>query len=210
MTPIRLRVSDLETLRYHHLLEDRTLDDLLRQLARVEPPNRKMDAGKALAKFFEHAREGVQDAAVVDGWRFNFNLAPDAPPFPLTTYRELKHEKVYETPSGPVVLVGVVDGLDGLTVRDQKLTDNPDIEDKYLDSLQWRAYLDMFGARRFVYDLFVGRVPDHDDEVKITAYHPVTFYSYPGMAADVTRAVCELAEIVSRYESQIAALKGAA
>lgn len=204
---IRISVTDLESWRYHRNSDDQGLDSLLRRLAHVEPPSIEMQAGKALAKFFESAQAGEQDAAVIDGWRILFDLDAeiDLPPI-----RELKIEEVFQTPSGQVTLVGQVDDLFGLTVRDQKLTKSFDVEEKYIDSLQWRAYLTMFRARRFIYDVFVGRVSEKDHEVTIRDYHPLTFYSYPGMRADVERAVRELAEIVGRYQPQIAALKGAA
>lgn len=201
---LRLSVTHLEALRYHKSRDDSSLAELLARIAGVDPPNRKMLAGKALAKFFEDARPDTLDSAVVDGWRFNFAL--DAA-IDLPDVREMKIEEVFDTPSGMVTLVGKVDGFHGLTVRDQKLTDALDVEGKYTDSLQWRAYLTMLGARRFIYDVFVGSIDEHEDVVTIHEYHPVPFYSYPNMRADVEQAVCELAEVVAANQEQINALK---
>jgi len=204
---IRLSVTALESYRYFKNAEDGDLDRLLADLAHVSPPTRKMAAGRALAKFFEHARDGAQDAAVVDGWRFDFNL--DAA-VALPALRELKVEEVFQTSSGPVTLVGKLDGIEGIDVHDQKLTDSLDVEGNYIDSLQWRAYLAMLGAKRFVYDIFVGRVSEREEVVTVSGYHRLVFYSYPNIRADVERAVGELAEVVTTYQPQIAALKGAA
>lgn len=204
---LRLSVSDLESLRYFKASEDRTLDDLLSDLAHVSTATPKMQAGHAMAAFFESAREGEMESAAVEGWHIDFEL--DAA-IALPSVREMKVEEVIQTPSGAVTLVGKVDGLDGITVRDQKLSDSLDAESRYVDSLQWRAYLMMFGARRFIYDVFVGRVDEAKRVITVREYHPLTFYAYPEMRADVERAVGELAEVVTTNQSKIAAIRAAA
>lgn len=211
---LRIAVTTLESFAYWKDKEDATNEDLLREIAHVTPPTRNMKAGRAWAKLWERSTPGEFDVATEDGWRFVFDLdaAIYVPPI-----RELKIEEVFETPSGPVTLVGKVDSFEGLTVRDQKLTERFEIEERYTDSIQWRAYLAMLKARRFIYDVFVGKYDDTDDEVRIVEYHPVPFYSYPNIRADVERSVCELAEIVARHQQRIdelraeaGALKGAA
>jgi len=192
---IRLSVTDLETFRYWKDRDDATLDDLLQELAHKDAPTPAMEAGRAFAKLFEHAKEGDLFSCEVDGWGFTFDLHEE---IALPAVRELKAEVLFQTPSGPVTLVGKVDGLDG-AVHDQKLTDRYDVEGKYVDSLQWRAYLVMFGAKKFVYDIFVGRRNDARKDVTIYEYHPVPFYTYPGIQQDVQRAVDELAGIVARH-----------
>lgn len=192
---IRLSVSDLETYRYWKADEGSTVEQLVERLAHRAPPTPQMMAGRALAKLFELARDGDEVLVTeVDGWRFTFALDQA---FALPPVRELKAEVVYQTPNGPVTLVGKVDGLAGLTVHDQKLTERWDPE-RYLDSLQWRAYLDMFGADTFVYDVFVAYYSGAND-VKITEYNRMPFYRYPGLADDVRRAVVELAEVVAEF-----------
>jgi hypothetical protein len=196
---IRLSVSDLETLRYWRANETSTMEDLVARLTRREPPTPQMRAGAALAKLFETFKGGGSvDVERVDGITFDFSGMTGT--MPLASLRELKGEKLYETPSGLVTLVGKVDGLEGRTVRDQKLTENWEAE-KYLDSLQWRAYLDMFGADAFVYDVFKrSKHNDNDpDMVEVKEYHPMTFYRYPKLADDVRAAVNELARVVAFY-----------
>lgn len=211
---LRISVSDLESWRYWKANEDSTLDELVARLTKKDPPTPQMEAGRALAKLFEFATPRSIDSWELDGWAFRFEL--DGARFTLPAARELKAEVVFATPSGPVTLVGMVDGLDGLIVRDQKLTEKFDPE-RYLDSLQWRSYLTMFGAREFTYDIFVakyererGRTVVVDGEetfvegaftkkVTIREYHPLTFYAYPNMRDDVQRAVNELAEVIVTY-----------
>lgn len=190
---IRISVSDLESWRYWKASETADMADLIARLRHESPLTPAMEAGRALAKFFEHATEGDLDAAKVDGWEFVFAL--DAQ-IAVPLVRELKAEVVFDTPSGLVTLVGKVDGLHGTAVHDQKLTENFDAE-RYLDSLQWRSYLVMFGATTFVYDVLVGRYSGNT--VTITDYHRLPFYAYPDMRRDVQRAVEELAEVIVRY-----------
>jgi hypothetical protein len=191
---LRLSVTDLETWRYHKESETATLEDLVNQLLHREPPTPRMEAGKAFAKLFEHARHGILHDEEVDGWKFYFDLDAE---IALPSVRELKAEVVFETPSGPVTLVGKTDCFDG-AVHDQKLSDNFDAE-RYLDSLQWRSYLDMFRAKKFIYDVFVGKRDEEAKEVRIVDYHPLPFYAYPGIRDDVQRAVNELADVYVRY-----------
>jgi hypothetical protein len=192
---MRLSVGDLENLRRWKEREDQDLPALLAQLRRQGPVTRNMEAGKAFAKFFEHAREGERGGAIVDGWEFEFKVDAE---FALPAVRELKMEETFATPYGPVTLVGVVDGLDGMTVHDQKLTAYFDAQ-KHTDSLQWRAYLVMTGAHRFVYDIFVGKYEDRSNYVTVYEYHQVPFYTYPDVRRDVEKAVTELAEIVATH-----------
>jgi hypothetical protein len=190
---LRISVSDLESLRYWKNDEESTMEELLRRLRHEDPPTEQMEAGRAFAKFMENARAAEVQGAEVDGWEFCFDLEAE---MPISPVRELKAEVIYQTPHGPVTLVGMVDGIDGLVIHDQKLTGRWDPE-KYMDSLQWRAYLVMFGAKKFRYDIFVGRYAGK--RVTISEYHPVDFWAYPGMDADVQAAVDELAGIISEH-----------
>jgi hypothetical protein len=188
---IRLRVTDLETLRYWKANEDATVDDLVARLTHKEPPTAAMEAGHAFALLMETAQDQALVSAESEGWSFYFDLDGEVA---LPRVRELKGEAVFETPHGPVTLVGKVDGIEGLTIHDQKLSEKFDAE-RYLDSLQWRAYLAIFGATKFVYDIFVCRRDDARREVAIYDYHPLPFYAYPQMRADLEKAVCELADV---------------
>jgi len=192
---MRISVGDLESLRRWREREDQDLATLLAKLRRQEPPTRQMEAGKAFAKFFEHATPKDFGGAISDGWEFEFKCDAE---LHLPAIRELKMEETFQTPYGPVTLVGVVDGQDGNVICDQKLTGYFDAEN-YTASLQWRAYLAMTGATKFVYDVFVGKYEDHANYVTITEYHQVPFYTYPDIRRDVARAVCELAEIVATH-----------
>lgn len=195
---IRLSVTMLETLRYWKAREDSTIDDLVADLTYAKPPTVQMRAGQAFAKVMEDATLGLMANEVTrDGFTFDFSEL-DAE-VALPDVRELKAEKTYQTPAGPVTLVGKVDGIAGLVVHDQKLTERFEVEN-YTESLQWRAYLDMFDARRFVYDVFLASYDRNDDHrVRVREFNSVPFEGYDGIHADVQAAVNELAEVVMRY-----------
>lgn len=193
---IRLSVSDLDAMLYWRDSDD-DLETFLKQLRREEPPGPNMLASRAFHSLLENSSEGGEFFATErDGWRFDFAIDQE---IALPQIRELKAEMPFDTPSGPVTLVGKVDGLQGITVHDYKLTERFDVE-RYMDSLQWRSYLAMFGAMQFVYDVFVCRYDD--SRVYIFDYHRLPFCAYPGMLEDVRREVCALAEIVAKHVPQ--------
>jgi hypothetical protein len=192
---IRLSVTDLESYRHWRERDDQDLVALVERLRGVSEPTPQMEAGKAFAKLMENAIEGTAMVErTVTPWTFDFtglDTTLEIPPV-----RELKGEWLLHTSSGPVTLVGKVDGLHGRRVHDQKLTERWDAE-RYLDSLQWRAYLVMFDAYAFTYDVFVARY--NGNRINVTEYHPMTFYRYPAIEADVRRAVEDLARVVAEH-----------
>lgn len=190
---IRLSVTDLDSYLYWRDSEDMDLAELLMRLKGEEPPGQNMLASRAFHKLLETSAEREMFTAAAGDFNFVFAIDQD---IAIPQLRELKGEKFFETPSGPVTLVGKVDGMHGVTINDYKLTERFEAE-RYTDSYQWRAYLTMFGAQRFVYDAFQCR---YDPErVYIYDYHRLVFFAYPGMAEDVQREVCGLAEIVAKY-----------
>lgn len=190
---MRLSVSDLDAYLYWRGSEDADLGQLLRRLRREEPPTMDMLAGRAFHKVLENGLPGEVTTVDQDGFRFIFTVDASVP---MPVVAELKGEKVYQTPVGSVTLVGVVDGLDGLTIRDYKLSAKFDAE-RYAESYQWRCYLSMFRARVFDYMVFVGYCELGDYMVE--DYHPLTLYAYEGMDADVARAVSDFAVFVAHH-----------
>jgi hypothetical protein len=206
---IRLSVTHLESLRYDRDVFERDgMEDLIADLTRAKPPTAKMEAGKALAAFLEHAAPGGGpiDSIMRDGWCFDFSKLDAQMPAPAIT--ELKARKVIETGSGQVLLTGKADGVSGLFLNDEKLVDRFDAE-KYFESLQWRAYLWMLQARSFTYNVFVGKIDEEEKRVQVYELHPVTFYTYPDIDLDVCAAVDDLAGIIRRGRETSQALREA-
>jgi len=196
----RLSVSDLQCWQRYRNSEDVTLEDCLKQLRREEPPTPILLAGRKLHKALENVQYGTAQEnefgqAVLKYKDYVFIFQCDVE-IQIPTVRELRGEYVIETGAGPVTLVGVVDSFD-TSVSDYKLTGHFDPE-RLQGSYQWRCYLQMFGAHRFDYKVFVA------DEVKpkvwaIRDYHQLSFYGYPGMDADVRREVEGCARFMRQY-----------
>jgi hypothetical protein len=190
---IRLSVTDLDGYLYWLDSEDMDLSEFVARLRGQQEPSPQMLAGRAFHKLLEDATAGELSRCEVEGFEFHFGLDHE---MALPEIRELKGERVFSTPSGPVTLVGKVDGLAGISVRDYKLTERFDAE-RYADSYQWRSYLTMFSAQVFLYDVFVCRYDGN--RVVIYDYHQLRLHAYPSMADDVHQKVCGLAEIVAKY-----------
>jgi hypothetical protein len=206
---IRLRVSDLD--QWVRFVEPEleafeiSLDDFLAYMRRESPPSDQMDAGSAFHELMEKCYTGqVMDSGLagVQVGRFWFHFDGDFE-VAVPRAREEPCERVYQTPSGPVLLRGKVDASDPITVTDYQLTFGQFDAERYADSLQWRSYLDITGARRFRYVVFQAKALDGDD-VFIYAVHNLEFWAYPEMGAEVQKRTAELAEFVARHVPQLA------
>ena len=194
---IRLSVTDLDQYLYWLSMEDVGSEWLIDRLTIFEP-SPAMAAGSAFHKLMEEIEQmesslAVDHRSVVsDGVTYTFKFQGDAEII-APAIRELKIEKEI---SPGVVLVGKIDGMDGGTVIDYKLTERLDAE-RYADSYQWRAYLALFEVNTFEYSVFEGS-PDRGRTLDYTVYahHRLRFYAYKGMREDVERLVQNLALFV--------------
>lgn len=198
---MRLSVTDVDAI-MAWMDSDTDIDVLLRRLRREEPPTRAMMAGRAFHKVMENANSDIE-AAVEDG--FNFRFAIDSE-IAIPPIRELKGEMVISTSIAPVTLVGVVDGMKGKVITDYKLTSYFDAE-RYINSFQWKAYLTMFKADRFNYEVFT--MVDDADEILIKAHDTLPLYRHESMQREVVASVEEAARFVSMYLPE-KLIKGAA
>lgn len=120
---------------------------------------------------------------------------------------EVPVAKLYHTPLASFYLSGRIDGLDGATVRDTKTKfSSPDAQG-YLDSYQWRFYLDMLGLKSFCYDVFEVKsypkaginVPAPGtisilDGLKFVPYGEIKCFSYPTMQRDLYELLSAFAD----------------
>lgn len=195
---IRLSVTDLTSYQWWESDEEAPLAKLIADLTGEGEETHPMLAGGAFAKVMENARAGTELTVVEqDGFTFDFTQLDATLEMPAV--RELRGELVVTTRYGEVLLVGKCDSL-GAALHDQKLSAKWDAE-KYIDSLQWRAYCMMFGVPKFVYDVFQCSWDRKDpNKAIIREYHPLPFYAYAGMDRDVRRAVTDLAGIVVQHD----------
>lgn len=197
---MRVSVSNVDAYLRYKRNEDVTLDELLAQLRRETPPTENMLAGTAFHKFLEQSAGGEFETATVDG--FTFLLAVDAQ-LVLPPLREVKGICLYDIDGIHVDLVGVVDVIDGTTITDHKLTGRFDPE-RYTDAFQWRAYLSMFGADRFIYNVFTAN-KSVDNVWTVSAFDRFPLYRYPGLDADMRRTLTEYVHFAMNHLEEKAA-----
>lgn len=182
---MKVHVTDLDQLLWFRRIEGMTLEELLARLRREAPPNRAMKIGTAFHSILEDPPEDELITVERDG--FNFVIECEAE-ITLPQVREIRAEKAYQIDGAPVTLTGGCDGISGNVVTDHKLTAKPNPE-KYLDSMQWRAYLDIYDADVFEYILYHGL--DKGDQIIIRDVSPFRFYRYPEMERDLHAALHE-------------------
>lgn len=92
---------------------------------------------------------------------------------------------------GNVVVTGCADMIDGMEIRDIKTKFSAPSDKDYINSCQWRYYLELFGADTFHFDLFVFEgysAEKHGTDVRgLPLYRhdpPITCYRYNGMEDD--------------------------
>lgn len=102
-------------------------------------------------------------------------------------YHEFRGYKDY----GRAIVTGCADMIDGVEIRDIKTKYSTPNDAEYINSCQWRYYLDIFGADVFHFDLFVFdgyKKEKHGYDVRgleLTRHTPpITCYRYPEMEND--------------------------
>lgn len=183
---LRVSTTEIDLLRRFYDEEDADLADLVRQLRRLMPSTEAMEAGSALHKALETAEPGDHKGFEQDGFTFSFETDVA---IQLPAIREMKATATYEIEDTTVTLVGKVDAIHGRKVFDHKFTARFDA-DRYLDSYQWRIYLDLFGADAFQWNIFVA-IESAPRNYLIRDFHNLTMHRYPGMREDVERALAD-------------------
>jgi hypothetical protein len=195
---LSLSVTDLDSFRRYREMEEMTLAELLRQLRREDPPNEAMLAGTALHSILETSAGDDLVSVQRNGFSFRFNVDAE---ISLAPIRELSGRQDYVIDGETVTLRGRVDEMDGITITDHKLTKNFDAQ-RYADRYQWRCYLSIFGASRFVYNLFIGEKAGESDagiEWDVYDFHTLTFYRYPELESDVIRELGRYVEFANHH-----------
>lgn len=184
MQALRVSATDIDALRRFYDEEDADLADLVRQLRHLMPSTEAMEAGTALHAALEHAPAGDHKGFERDGFLFSFDTDAE---IDLPAIREMKATRDYLVDDVVVTLVGKVDCLHGKRIDDHKFTARFDA-DRYMDSYQWRVYLEVFGADLFRWNIFeaLESTPKH---YLIRNVHKLEMHRYPGIAEDVERAV---------------------
>lgn len=150
------------------------------------PQTPQMKAGQVFHSCLEHAAPAEYEYFERDGYSFDF--APDFDgEIPLGQIHEIPCSKLY----GPLLVRGRVDDILGNVATDYKVTFSSFDAEKYLESYQWRLYLDMISADVFTYQVF-----EMYDGAALNCYtvkklHTLRQYRYPNLHSDCARLVSE-------------------
>ncbi len=175
------RVSNVEAFRRWRLDDEASVDDLVARITGAVDPSPAMLAGTAFHQALETAEPG--DYATLTALGHTFHLA-DAE-VALPGIREVRTCRDY----GGITITGQADLVHGRTVTDHKTTArfNPE---GYIEGFQWRAYLDIFEADVFRWNVFVIKeVGPLTYEVE--APHVLTCFRYPALHEDCSRLAAE-------------------
>ena len=110
-------------------------------------------------------------------------------------YKDEFHDAFHEIREfmdmGDYVITGCADLIDGFEIRDIKTKYSTPNDSDYINSTQWRFYLEMFGADTFHFDLFIFedyKLDKHGMDVRglnLYRYEPaIPCHSYSGMERD--------------------------
>lgn len=191
---LRVSVTDLDQLRYYRDTDDMELAELIARLKHLMPSTDAMEAGTAFHAALEAAQPGDHKGLVSGDYTFSFEI--DAA-LDLPSIREMKATAEYLVDDVAVTLVGKVDAIHGKRIDDHKFTAKFD-PDRYLSSYQWRAYLEMFGADVFRWNIFEG-VESAPKNYLIRNVHPLTMHRYPGMGEDLERELREFVHFARHH-----------
>jgi hypothetical protein len=207
---ITARVSHISAYARWKSEEDTDVDFLINQIISSQQTP-AMAKGTAFHKVLEQAQEGGISQATHDGYTFAFTLNAD---LYLPKTREWRQEKDY----GGIIVSGQCDAIEHKTIWDHKTTERFDAEN-YLESWQHKFYMDLFGADRFIWNVWeMSEIskPDFLEEesspqfgdkcsqvsshvYEVFALHQLTQYRYPDMEKDCRQLAQEYRDFAERF-----------
>lgn len=106
---------------------------------------------------------------------------------------EVAGSVVLDVDGTPVRVTGHADWLLGLDMLELKTSEKPIAPDKYVDSMQWRAYVLIFGVERIVYRQVQLEASKHDGSYFVRHIEDVVVgYAYPKLRDDVVACLRSL------------------
>ncbi len=181
--------------------------ELIESIKGVFEGNDMTRVGGAYHKIIELEASIVEDGLLADDILFTHEQAAPAIQFRghhKNMIPEVPVTKVYETRRGPILASGRVDGLEGKQIRDTKCKFRPPDYQEYIDSYQWRFYVDMLGLDTFYYDFFEfkgfdslqGDRPFLLPGVTIQGHEPLQCVRYRHMAEDCRSMLNDFLEYI--------------
>lgn len=177
---MRVSVTDLEAFR--RLQSEDWMTDAKFQAQLAREPFERTDKA-ALGQSLHAAIE----AFVLSGGRLRITDSPFMDEVLASVVTdgalEVKSEKSFEVAGETVTVVGRADHLVDLGIVDHKFIWRQFDHDDYANSMQWRWYCVLFGARWVRYDVRVLSLTQ-EHGLRITDHQEPTFSAYPRMLRD--------------------------
>ncbi len=179
-----------------------TEESLIESLKGLFTGNDKTKFGSAYHKIIEGEFKSDTNSVFVisDNVLFSFTEQQAAPALkfrndhPLMVH-EMSISKMYDTAFFPIQVGGRIDGIEGREIRDTKTKFRSIDVLEYMDSSQWKFYLDMLDIDIFWYDLYEIRrfndLPNTNtiiipEEVQVIYHQPIKCDRYENMHDDLT------------------------
>jgi hypothetical protein len=176
-----------------------TEESLIESLKGIFKGNDKTRVGSAYHKIFEGDYLVHDNIVTVTSenqlYAFTMEQAIHAIKY-YTSFPQMVHEMdismIYETTFGPIQVSGRVDGLNGNTVRDGKTKYKAVLATEYMNSCQWKFYLEMLNLNLFYFDVFefIGfetlneGTPKMIPGVTVVPHEPIECLRYANMEQD--------------------------
>lgn len=191
------RVSHLEDFRIYQTTPDLDLGWLENRLFGAREQTEEMRAGEVLHAILQgldplrdpDGRLGSELASLThEGYRFDFNCPVE---IELPKLREVSFSKLY----GDRWVTGRADGVLGNRLIEYKTTHALDAQ-RYMESYQWRYYLDLSDCDEILYQILVIRPFGHPDlhSYSVKESHSMRQFRYPELHMDCERLVEEFEE----------------
>jgi hypothetical protein len=213
----RISVTTLEKFR-RYINEVSSFDteaSLIESLKGMFKGNDKTKFGQAYHKIIEGDFHKVNDEIKVKCFEKKildeFIFTP-AQAVPALAYRishpALTHEmsvcKEYETLHGIIQVTGRVDGIEGMIIRDVKTRFKSLDVEEYIESSQWKFYLDMLESDIFFYDVFeiqsIQRVANKQPyrlDVRVVAHDPIRCDRYSNMTNEINTLLNDFMDYIN-------------
>lgn len=178
-------------------------ENVIGNIKGIERVNVKADFGSSGHSIIENSPRYKTET----GYQVNDFVFTDVQAAPMLKFRkehplmvrEIALAKAYETPNFILIVTGTCDHLEGVHCRDTKFKfSNFNVAD-FLESFQWKCYLDMIGLDIFWYDFFrVQSFQTMEDmpKAKIAECESMMVKRSPGMEADIQATINEFALFV--------------
>lgn len=187
MKKCRISTTDLDQLTWFRRIEAMTVEELVGRLWHKSATNEKMRVGTAWHEIMEDPPNKIEK---ISRSGYHFHVKCDAEVI-LPEIREIKATKIYLLDDIEVTLVGKVDGITGSKITDNKVTFRAPSMENYMESFQWKAYLDIFAGNIFEYVIYQGSILKNK-RVNINHIQKLLLYKYPGMRKDLVAGIHDL------------------